>query len=56
MKKTITPEGLKDVLQRISFKSNRGNGARVLYPNELMHELFGKEILKTHWIYEDIPT
>ena len=49
----ITIKEIHEVLQKRSFKSNKGKGPRVCYPNEIIHELFGKEIMDKYWIKEE---
>ena len=48
-----TMEEIREVLINKSFKTNAGNGVRVCYPNEILAELFGKEVLDDHWIPEE---
>ena len=38
---------------KVSFLNNSGKGARVCYPNEVLAELFGTDILDKEYIMEN---
>lgn len=48
MKKTM--EEVREAMIKVSFKTNAGKGARVCYPNEVLAELYGKDVLDDHYI------
>ena len=49
-----TVEEVREALIKISFKSNAGKGVRVCYPNEVLVELYGKDVLDKLYIPEEI--
>ena len=50
MKKNI--EEVREAMIKVSFKTNAGKGARVCYPNEVLTELYGKDVLDDMYISE----
>ncbi len=47
-------EEVREALIKVSFKSNAGKGVRVCYPNEVLAELYGKDVLDKMYILEVI--
>ncbi len=47
---TKTVEQIKEALVKASWRTNTGKGPRVCYPNEVLHELFGKETAEKYYI------
>lgn len=52
MENTEDLQEIRNALIKTSFKSNVGKGVRVCYPNEVLAELYGKDILDEHYIDE----
>ena len=49
-----TTEEVREALIKVSFKTNAGKGARVCYPNEVLAELYGKDVLDKMYIPEEV--
>jgi len=47
-------EEVREALIRTSFRMDGGKGARVCYPNEVLAELYGKDVWDKHYIQDGI--
>ncbi len=50
MEKTITLEQLVESLKKNSWRINLGMGPKVVYPDEITLDLFGKEAMEENFI------